>query len=297
MFNPYTIRIFMPDGEPDKFKIIDKQNWTGVGLEVSRDTWQKYRNRDEFERAGIYILAGYQEDDDLPTIYIGQGDGVKGRIDSHEKLKEFWDRVLVFVTSNLSLNRAHITWLEWALINKANEAARCKVENSVTPNEPVLSESEKASINEFLNEILTILPLVELRVFEKAKKIEAESNSTRTSTNSLDTIVVPAQEEGFNRVFLGENCWYAIRIGGGMIKKIKYIAAYQTKPISAVTHYAEVKSIEPYGDGDKYKLDFSGPAKKMGPIPFGNFSSGSMQGSRYTTHEKLFNAKTLVDLF
>ena len=37
---------------------------------------------------------------------------------------------------------------------------------------------------------------------------------------------------------------------------IKYIAAYQTAPISAVTHYAEVDSIEPYGDGGKYKLNF-----------------------------------------
>ena len=41
-----------------------------------------------------------------------------------------------------------------------------------------------------------------------------------------DTIIVPAQKEGFERVFLRENCWYAIRISGGMLEKIKWIAAY-----------------------------------------------------------------------
>jgi hypothetical protein len=29
-----------------------------------------------------------------------------------------------------------------------------------------------------------------------------------------DTIIVPAREDGFSELFLGENRWYAIRIGG-----------------------------------------------------------------------------------
>ena len=42
------------------------------------------------QRTGIYILVGYKgEADDLPTLYIGQADGVKGRIDSHFNQKDF----------------------------------------------------------------------------------------------------------------------------------------------------------------------------------------------------------------
>jgi hypothetical protein len=65
--------------------------------------------------------------------------------------------------------------------------------------------------------------------------------------------VVPAQKDGFEKVFLGENSWYSVRISGGMLQKIKWIAAYQTQPVSAVTHYAPVARIEPYGvdGGDK----------------------------------------------
>ena len=297
MPKPYTIRLFVPDGDPNTFKIIDKMNWTGIGLEISREAWGQHKNRKELEQAGIYILFGYQEEDDLPTLYIGQGDGVKTRIDSHEKKKEFWDKVLVFVSSNGGLNRAHITWLEWALIKQAEKTQRCNLDNNATPTEPVLTESEKADTQEFLNEILSILPLVEIRVFEEAQKIKVATHEPEANKNTLNTIIVPAQEDGFRDVFLGENCWYAIRIGGGKLKDIKYIAAYQTSPISAVTHFAEVESIEPYGDGGKYKLNFVSPAKPIGPIKFGAATKGMMQSTRYTTYEKLISAKELMDLF
>jgi hypothetical protein len=108
-----------------------------------------------------------------------------------------------------------------------------------------------------LKEILQILPLVGLRVFEfplpvAMPKAKSEDTLRPSPTPYLpDTILVPAQKEGFEQVFLGEKCWYAIRISGGMLDKIKYIAAYQTHPVSAITHYAPVDRIEPYGESGK----------------------------------------------
>lgn len=119
-----------------------------------------------------------------------------------------------------------------------------------------------------------------------------------TRPDDRDTVVVPAQEEGFKEVFLGEYCWYYIRIGGGMLHKIKHIAAYRTAPVSAITHYARVERIEPYGDEGKYRLVFAEPAKPLGkPIPFADAPQGSMQGPRYTSLTKLLSAKRVSDLF
>jgi hypothetical protein len=81
-----------------------------------------------------------------------------------------------------------------------------------------------------------------------------------------------------------------------MLDKIKYVAAYQTHPVSAITHYAPVDRIEPYGEGGKYKLVFSEKAKPIGPIPYGDAPSGAMQGPRYTTLVQLIAAKKLADL-
>src|SRR5690606_38618142 len=110
-------------------------------------------------------------------------------------------------------------------------------------------------------------------------------------------VVVPAQEEGFKAVFLGQHRWRAIRISGGKLQQIRYLATYRTKPISAVTHHAPVAKIEPYGESGKYRLIFSSAPVETMPIPFADAPAGLMQGARYTTLGKLRSAKTLMELF
>jgi hypothetical protein len=82
-----------------------------------------------------------------------------------------------------------------------------------------------------------------------------------------------------------------IRISGGMLESLKYIAAYQTSPVSALTHYAVIDCIEPYGDSGKYKLIFKGDQQEMKPIPNVDTIKGSMQGIRYT-HSQNYKMQT-----
>lgn len=89
----------------------------------------------------------------------------------------------------------------------------------------------------FNDAVLTDLPVVE-------------------DADELNTIVVPAREDGFNEEFLKNNRWYAVRISGVMLDKIKYIAAYQVAPVSGITHIAEVERIDKYKDTNKYILYF-----------------------------------------
>jgi len=122
--------------------------------------------------------------------------------------------------------------------------------------------------------------------------------SKRIDPSEIDTIVVPAREEGFKETFIGENCWYQIRIHGSMIPKIKYVAAYRVAPVSAITHVAPVKSIEQWKDSNKYILHFSQPAKKISTIKL--VAKGRVKplySSRYTSYERLKKAKTLDEAF
>lgn len=309
--DPFTIRIFVVDGDPEGVRLIDRMNWTGVGVVFPRERWQAVRSRAEISRTGVYILVGYKEgDEDLPTLYIGEGDAVRDRIDSHVQTKEFWEHGYAFTTSNSGLNKAHVRWLERELIQQAKRAGRSKLDNGTAPPEPPLSEAERADSRAFLREILQVLPIMGLRAFDEPKPVAtprapagaqlAASLTAAASVAGLPddvVVVVPAQEEGFKAVFLGERRWRSIRISGGKLQQIRYVAAYQTKPISAVTHYAPVATIEPYGEEGKYQLILSGPAVAVGPVSLADAPAGLMQGPRYTTLRRLLGAKKLMDLF
>ena len=120
----------------------------------------------------------------------------------------------------------------------------------------------------------------------------------QVDVSDLDTVVVPAQDEGFEQVFLGEDRWYKVRIHGSMIPKLKHVAVYRTAPTSAITHAAPISSIEPWQDTEKKVINFAEPAEEIGPIKL--VRKGRVkapQGLRYTSYDRLMNAKTLDDAF
>ena len=119
-----------------------------------------------------------------------------------------------------------------------------------------------------------------------------------TPLPECDTVVVPAREDGFNKVFLGERCWYAVRISEQMKSRIKYIAAYRTAPVSAITHVAPVRSVERWGDSTKSVLNFGEPAQEIPPIRLAKGGRvKAPQNLRYTTKAAVDSAKSLDDLW
>lgn len=306
MTDPFTIRIYIPDGDPEGVRVIDRMNWTGRGVTFPRSDWNRAVVRPELSKPGVYILVGRPEtaeDDALPLLYIGQTDDLLNRLGQHKKDKDFWDRAVVFISTNDGLNRAHITWLEHALISRAQKIGQCYLDNGNSPKEPILSEFERADTEAFLREILQILPVIGITALERPRALNPPKSAelappVDANESDVDTIIVPAKKGGFEDVFLGENAWWSVRISGGKIPQIRYIAAYQTKPVSAVTHWAPVERIEPYGDTGKYRLVFSQPAKALdNPIRLGGAKPGTMQGSRYARLVDVLAAKSLKELF
>lgn len=138
-------------------------------------------------------------------------------------------------------------------------------------------------------------------VTPEASEVGSEVDPAVASTpdpSDLDTIVVPAREDGFKRVFIGESRWYQIRIHPSMLPRIKWIAVYVAAPTSAITYVAPVKSIEQWQDSSKYVINFAEPASEIGPIQL--VKKGRVkapQGPRYTTHQRLIGAKNMDEVF
>lgn len=116
--------------------------------------------------------------------------------------------------------------------------------------------------------------------------------------SEFDTVIFSAHETGFKEVFINEKCWYSVKIHESRIDKIKYLAIYRTAPISAITHLVKVSHIEQFEDTDKKIIYFAeNPIELPNPIVIGDYKPLSMRSARYTTKEKLLNAKEVKDLF
>lgn len=174
---PFSLRIFVADGDPDGLRIVDRSNWSGKALIFPRALYPQVRARDEFQQTGVYLLLGPHENGDGETIYIGEGDPVRPRLEDHYSRKDFWTRAVFFVAGAGQLNKAHVQYLEAQLVKLASEAKRMALENGNKPTEPTLSEADRADMDVFLHNILGILPVLGIHAFEHSPSIKGHHNT------------------------------------------------------------------------------------------------------------------------
>lgn len=165
----FSVRIFIPAGEPEGLRIIEKSNWTGQGLVFPRARFAEARQRPELRRAGVYVLWGPGESGQLPRVYVGEGDVLLPRLEQHNKQKDFWTHAVAFVSKDQNLNKAHVQYLEARLVALASEAKRAELDNGNVPQLPALSEADAADAESFLADVLLCLPIVGVNLFEKPK--------------------------------------------------------------------------------------------------------------------------------
>jgi hypothetical protein len=167
---PYTITIFVPDGDPDGIRVIEKFNWSGQGVVVPRPLFDKARREraEQMSRTGVYVLVG-PGDFLRPKAYVGEGE-ILDRLAFHsvDEEKDFWTSVVFFVSKDATLNKAHVEYLEARLFGLAKEANRCQLANKNQPQMPGLSEADRAEAESFLTEMCQCFPLLGMDMFTVA---------------------------------------------------------------------------------------------------------------------------------
>jgi len=179
-----------------------------------------------------------------------------------------------------------------------------------TPLEVIIVIDNKVeSIEEVLNVLKVKTHIIEFNTyelegdyifnFEPFQNDILDSDPLANDLDLIDTIVVPAREDGFQNVFLNENRWYSLRISDKVKSKLKYIAAYQTSPVKKITHYAEIKSIDNFENSGKLVVTFKDKAKELTkPLELGpGNNSGFLQAPRYTVFSKILSSKYANDLW
>jgi len=127
---------------------------------------------------------------------------------------------------------------------------------------------------------------------------EIQEPVIKEADSKWDTIVCAAKEDGFKRAFIKQKAWWAIRINKKSIPKIKYIAMYQTAPISKITYYGIVDKIETYENTNKYIVYLErNPIKLKKAVGLGKNPYLKPQSPKYAQLNKIIAAKTLDDVW
>lgn len=166
---PFSIKIFVPSGDPEGVRIVSRDDWPGKAVVFPRELLGEVKGRREYQQPGVYLLSGGKK------LYIGEGDPLGERLGSHARNKNFWSKAVFFTAEGGRLNKAHVQHLESRLVALAHEANLAELDNGNQPMAPALSEEEHASAENFLREILLVLPLIGFWQFDDDRREEAES--------------------------------------------------------------------------------------------------------------------------
>lgn len=170
---PFSLRIFVADGDPDGLRVVERSNWVGKAIVFPRALLPRVKQRAELGQTGIYLLLGPREGGEGEMLYIGEGDPVRPRLESHYAQKDFWTRAVCFVAAPGQLNKAHVQYLESNLIRLAKAAKRLPLDNANQPTEPSLSEADCADMQVFLENMLGMLPVLGVHAFEQVVPLAA----------------------------------------------------------------------------------------------------------------------------
>lgn len=174
---PSSIRLFLADGNSAGIRVVSKSNWNAVGVVASRSHLAEALARAELARPGVYLLTG-SDADGTSRLYVGEADSLHKRIRTHGAKKDFWEQLTAFSSTSKEFNKAHVRYLEAALIEKARAVNQWAVENANTPATLHLSEADTADADAFLAEVLSILPILGVDAFVPARPSGQPSGDT-----------------------------------------------------------------------------------------------------------------------
>lgn len=166
-----TIKIFLIDGDPNGRMSCELSNWTGKAYKIPRIKIKDCADRPELVSTGVYLLFG-KDDEGKDKVYIGEAESILKRLNQHLTQKDFWNETIVLISKDENLNKAHIKYIENRLHDIAKTANRYVMENSIIPTQSSISESDRAEMEEFIENVKMLVSTLGHKVFDEKREFK-----------------------------------------------------------------------------------------------------------------------------
>lgn len=167
---PKTIQIFLPGGDPQGIRVAELTTRIVQVIEVPRSLLQDFLKMPECGQVALYFLIGESEDAEERRVYVGQTGDLRARLTSHNKEKDFWERVLVLISRTNSLTQTHALFLEWHCLQNIRTAGRFVDENGNSGSRPHTPAPMEADCHEIFDTGRTLLSTLGFPFFDPIAK-------------------------------------------------------------------------------------------------------------------------------
>jgi hypothetical protein len=216
-----TIQIFLVDGTTSGLTIATMHGWTGSVIVARNQTLPKLLARPEAKRTGVYVLQGPDPENDLKSrVYLGEADAIIDRLPTSAGQKGFWELAAIITTSDESLTKGHVRYLEAELIRAVFDAGRVALDNSQKPDSDrrYLPEADRANMQAFLKNIATILPVVGFDFLKTAPRTKSTLQTIVAVPNSESVGFVLEQRNGVKARMIETDDAYIVQKGSLAVK-------------------------------------------------------------------------------
>lgn len=212
-----TINLLLNDGSLKGVISMEDSSWNkGELYSAPRESVEDLISTEACSKYGVYLLLS--ED----MVYVGQASDLSKRIKQHIIGKSWWERVVVLTTSDDSLNRSDIDYIEANLIAKASKIGRLDCDNKNMGNKQKVSKFREVELEQYLDEAFFLLELIGVNVFcEGIKKQKTEFISS-VQNLTKDQLSIREKKEAIdflkqNGFSLGKNINYSKRQDNKMV--------------------------------------------------------------------------------
>ena len=164
-----VITTHLRTGDPNGIRTVFISNKICEMIVFPKSEFDMVCQLEESSRPALYILLG-EDENGAAQAYIGETtNGVK-RINNHKSHKLFWNKCLMFVAKDESINKADVQYLERRAIDLATDCAQYGVMNEQSGKEISLSNYQIDIMEEFFDDVCLLASFIGCPIFEKQEK-------------------------------------------------------------------------------------------------------------------------------
>ena len=177
------LEIIYHNGQPDGIRSIQRKASVLTTYVIPRSLLSEAKRISDITRPGIYYLINEDDTNRIAQIYVGQTVNGIIRLDDHNRNKPFWNKAIMFLSDSKIFSLDMLSGLEKYAINKAHEAKRYKVENTVKPKYEI-NEYDLPAIEEIYDEIQFVMATLGYKM-NNAKKNEDKREVFHITRNGI----------------------------------------------------------------------------------------------------------------